>query len=139
VIVAAIDPGRTKCGLAVCAPGRVLHREIVETPALAARVRDLVAGYAPDVVLMGRRSVAAALKSTLAQLGIAVTLVDESHTTLLARTRYWKDHKPRGWRRLLPAGLRLPVGAYDDYVAVLLAEQFLGEQGASGAAEENHR
>jgi hypothetical protein len=52
--------------------------------------------------------------------------VDERGTTLEARRRYWQLFPPRGWRRLLPQGLRQPPRDWDDVVAQLLLERRLG-------------
>ena len=49
----------------------------------------------------------------------------EAGTTLAARQRYWQLEPPRGWRRLLPEGLRLPPRDIDDVVAQLLLERHL--------------
>jgi len=57
----------------------------------------------------------------------SVETVEETGTTLEARRRYFRDHPPRGWRRLLPITLQLPPEEYDDYVAELLLERVLGE------------
>jgi hypothetical protein len=62
----------------------------------------------------------------LRPLGVPVQLVPEAGTTLAARQRYWQLLPPRGWRRLLPAGLRLPPRDWDDVVAQLLLERHLG-------------
>jgi hypothetical protein len=56
---------------------------------------------------------------------VPLRAVDEHGTTLRARARYFTDHPPRGWRRLIPRSLQTPPEPYDDYVAVLLAEAAL--------------
>ena len=61
-----------------------------------------------------------------AQLQLPVVLVPEAGSTLAARRRYWQLEPPRGWRRLLPQGLRLPPRDVDDVVAQLLLERHLG-------------
>lgn len=57
---------------------------------------------------------------------LPVVLVDERGTTLAARERYWQIEAVRGWRRLLPAGLRQPPRDWDDVVAQILVERWLG-------------
>lgn len=127
-VVMAIDPGRDKCGLAICAPGRVLHREISPTDRLMDRVRALVADHAVDVVLVGDQTGSKAIAAGLSGIGRPVRIVAERDSTLAARRRYFQDFPPSGIARLLPAGMRVPPVPYDDYVAVLLAERYLGEQ-----------
>ncbi len=50
--------------------------------------------------------------------------VEERHTSEQARIRYLDATPVRGWRRLLPRALRVPETAYDDYVAIILAERW---------------
>ncbi|MEA5413312.1 resolvase, partial [Synechococcus sp. BA-120 BA3] len=65
---------------------------------------------------------------------LAVELVDERGTTLAARRRYWQLFPARGWRRLLPLGMRQPPRDYDDVVAQLLLERRLGRDLPRGKA-----
>ena len=58
-------------------------------------------------------------------LGCEVRVVDETHSTERARLRYFKDHPPTGLRRFLPLSLLFPPELYDDYAAVVLAEDFI--------------
>jgi hypothetical protein len=62
----------------------------------------------------------------LRRLGLAVTQVNEAGSTLAARHRYWQLQPARGWRLLLPPGLRLPPRPLDDLAAQLLLERWLG-------------
>jgi len=57
-----------------------------------------------------------------------VLLIEERGSTLAARSRYWQLFPARGWRRLLPMGLRQPPRPWDDVVAQLLVEQALGHR-----------
>jgi RNase H-fold protein (predicted Holliday junction resolvase) len=57
--------------------------------------------------------------------GLPFVLVDERETTLRARARFFVDHPPRGWRRLVPRGMLLPDRPIDDYAALLIAERHL--------------
>jgi hypothetical protein len=69
---------------------------------------------------------AAALAEAFPQL--TVQLQPEQGSTLRARDRYWQLWPPRGWRRLLPSGLRLPPRPVDDLAALVLLEAHLGRQ-----------
>ena len=68
---------------------------------------------------------AAVVGAVLDRLGLPYTLVDEYETTLRARARYFADHPPRGWKRLVPRGMLLPERPVDDYAALLIAERYL--------------
>ncbi len=126
--VLALDPGRLKCGLAVGRPGAVLSRAIVPTGQVAAAVADWVKRYRVTRIIVGGGTGSGAILAALARLtGLpSVETVEETGTTLEARRRYFRDHPPRGWRRLLPITFQLPPEEYDDYVAELLLERILG-------------
>ncbi len=125
----ALDPGRLKCGLAVGKPGAVLSRAIVPTGQVPAAVSDWVKRYGVTRIIVGGGTGSGAVLAALARVtGLpSVETVEETGTTLEARRRYFRDHPPRGWRRLLPITLQLPPEEYDDYVAELLLERVLGE------------
>lgn len=128
--VLAVDPGRRKCGLAVVDSRRgILERTIVGVEEICSQVRQYLEAHAPDSVLVGdstgSREVVKRLKD---ELGLDLAVVDERHTTERARHRYFQDHPPRGLWRLVPLGLQVPPGEYDDYAAVVMAEEFLEQQ-----------
>lgn len=128
--VLAIDPGRSKCGLAVVrGDGTPLQLRIVPAPNLGAAVAELVQAHGVATVLMGDRTTSreAARIVRGSCPGAQVRFVDEHMSTLRARQRYFDAHPPRGLLRLLPRGLRTPPEPYDDYVALVLAEDYLGK------------
>lgn len=134
-LLLAIDPGRAKCGLAVVRrpenPGdapRCLERDIVETVRLTLAVADILRRR-PEIgrFLLGNATHSAVLRRALAQAfpEIPLDLVEEHGTSMRARVRYVQENPAYGWRRLLPPGLRSPEVPYDDYAALLLAEDYL--------------
>lgn len=124
--VLAIDPGSDKCGLAVLDPqAGMLARGIVPTETLEAVVRSWVREHRPLRLVMGAGTSSRAARKTLEALGLPLDLVPEGHTTERARKRYFHEHPPRGWRRLIPLGLQVPPIPVDDYAAVLIAEDYL--------------
>lgn len=128
-LIIAIDPGREKCGVAVLAtsPVSVLLRQVVPAADLLPRLKALLSNHAGSEIVLGRgtgsdviaQSVRAEFPDT------RLHLVEERDTSRLARARYCRETPARGWRRLLPSGLRFPEEPYDDFVAVILAEEFL--------------
>lgn len=134
----SIDPGTAKCGIAVVfreesGRCRALHREVVETARLVARVLFLLSEY-PDIdaVLIGNATGSAPLSRALrAALPDSLPLhsVEEAFTSQRARVRFRLENPPRGFERLVPPGLRTPPRPYDDYVAVLLAEDYFAAPG----------
>ena len=122
-----VDPGTRKVGLALVEAGSVVPRSLAIVPleALALRFAELAALGPIDVVAIGRGTNAAVASAAAEAAGLRVELVDEHETTLHARARYFRDHPPRGWRRLVPRGMLLPDRPIDDYAALLIAERFL--------------
>jgi hypothetical protein len=125
--ILAIDPGRGKCGLAVVTrTGEVRARKVVEVGELGEAVRALAADPGWDMVVIGRGTGGHAVRRVLGGLGIDVVDVPEAGSTLEARKLYFRYNPPTGWRRLLPAGLRVPPEPVDGYAAEVIARRYLG-------------
>lgn len=134
----AVDPGRAKCGLAVVAgpeedgpaAPRCLERAVVETARLTLAVAEILRRR-PDIhtILIGGGTNSAtlrrALETTFPQ--ISLQTVDEYNTSARARQRFIQENPAPGWRRLLPSGLRSPEVPYDDYAAIMLAEDYFSK------------
>jgi RNase H-fold protein (predicted Holliday junction resolvase) len=136
----AVDPGRAKCGLAVVAgpseeaggnaTPQCLERAVVATERLTLAVGEILRRR-PGIlkVLIGGGTNSAtlrrALETTFPQ--ISLLTVDEYNTSARARQRFVQENPAPGWRRLLPPGLRSPEVPYDDYAAILLAEDYFSK------------
>lgn len=134
-VVVAIDPGREKCGLAVVkrpvghsGQFETLYRDVVSLSELANVVSDLCERFCPHEVVVGDGTNSAVVADMVRQLGARVVIVSEKDSTLSARKRFFLENPPRGWRRLIPISLQVPDRAYDDYVAVILAERYLADR-----------
>lgn len=124
--MAGLDPGRSKCGLVLTDPERQWILEAVVLPpplALDELRRWRQQGLA--LVVLGDGTGHQLWKEQL-EPWMPLALVDERGTTLAARQRYWQIEPARGWRRLLPQGLRQPPRDWDDVVAQILVERWLG-------------
>ncbi len=131
--ILGIDPGTRKVGFAVVDDqGQTCHLGIEPIADFAARVRSLMEQWVFDAIAVGTGTNARALGSVLVGLGVPVAYVDERETTLRARSLYFADHPPRGWRRLIPLGMQLPPRPIDDYAAVLIARRYLADGGDRG-------
>lgn len=130
MIVLAIDPGKEKCGVAIVAEGSVLLQEVLERKAYLTFLETAVQQYKVNQVVLGdgtgSHEFLREIQTSFPNQG--VTVVDEKFTSEEARKRYWCEHRPRGWRRILPTSMQLPPEPYDDYVAVILAERFLAQK-----------
>ncbi len=131
--VLGIDPGRDKCGLAVCEPGRVLARAIVPPAGVPRTVLAWAAERGIDAIVVGEGTGSKQVIAALAALSASgrlpvVTSEEERDSTLAARRRYFEDHPPRGWRRFVPRSFQVPPEPYDDYAAAVIAGRYLARK-----------
>jgi RNase H-fold protein (predicted Holliday junction resolvase) len=129
MIVLGLDPGTRKCGYALLA-GRgddPIVLGIARLPELRMALETLAAQHPIDIVALGRGTNSAHVATIVGALGLRHALVDEHETTLRARGRFFRDHPPRGWKRLIPRGMLLPDRPVDDYAALLIAERYLSD------------
>ena len=122
-----VDPGTRKCGYAVLerVDAQPLTLGIVPLDEFGSRLATLRASFDIDMVAIGHGTNAAAVSAVVRDAGLPFVLVDERETTLRARARFFDDHPPRGWKRLVPRGMLLPDRPIDDYAALLIAERYL--------------
>jgi len=127
--IAAIDPGRSKCGLVRTDPSQ--QQIVLACIASPADCLDLLQHWQRSgelaAVVLGNGTSCQIWQRNLSDTGLALHIVDEWGTTLAARQRYWELWPPQGWRRLLPQGLRLPPRDLDDVAAQILLERWLGQ------------
>ena len=133
LILLAIDPGRAKCGLAVVqgpSPLRCLERRVVETERLTLAVGETLRRR-PEIarLLLGNATHSATLRRALAAAfpELPLETVNEFNTSLRAKARFVAENPAPGWRRWLPPTMRSPEVPYDDYAALLLAEDYFND------------
>ncbi len=109
----------------------IIH-EVVPSGQVMETVQDWASRFSIETVVMGDRT---SSQEWLAQwtekLGNIATLpapqlIDEHNSTLEARSVYWELYPPKGLRRLIPEGLRVPPRAIDDLAAIVLVRRYLG-------------
>ena len=131
-VVLAIDPGTSKCGLALVKRDEqgalnLMWRGIVVTTGLLPKLHETYVRAPFELIIVGggtnSRQVVERIREYLPSMAILV--VDERDTTIHARERYWQQHPRQGWRRFLPATLQVPPEPVDDFVALILAERVL--------------
>jgi RNase H-fold protein (predicted Holliday junction resolvase) len=130
LLVLAVDPGRSKCGLAVVgSDSGVRTRAVVPRDKLVETVDRFARAYSPAVVIVGGGTGSKGARTAIETLSGAarVETVDEKYTSLDAKERFFKENPPRGLRRLIPTTMQVPQVPYDDYVAVLLAERYIAQ------------
>ena len=129
MIIAALDPGRDKCGFAVLnEEGKILCQRVIGTENLMTEVNAAKADYGFSRLLIGNGTTSREAQGKLAQIAALEVIVrDEYRTTELAKKAYWKANPPKGWRRLIPVTMQVPPVPVDDFVAVILARRYLQE------------
>ncbi|MCT0219056.1 resolvase [Synechococcus sp. CS-1329] len=125
--LAGLDPGRSKCGLVRTDRERqqLLDSLVIPPEQAWDRLEGWLRQGDVAAVILGNGTGSALWHQRLQPL-VPVLLVEERGSTLAARERFWQLHPARGWRRLLPHGLRQPPRDWDDVVAQLLLERLLG-------------
>ncbi len=121
------DPGRQKCGVAVMDDDRQLyHHAVILADSALIEITKLCDRYAIDQIILGDQTASKAWQQKIhAHLpNLPVERVDERHSSLEARDRYWQMYPPQGLTRLLPKGMRNPPRPIDDIVAILLIERY---------------
>ena len=125
-----LDPGRSKCGLVRSdqTTGQIEVAAVLSPEECFEQIGIWRERLGIEGVVLGDGTGSKHWQRQLNDLGLAVQVIPEAGTTLAARARYWQLEPPRGWRRLLPEGLRLPPRDYDDVVAQLLLERHWGTE-----------
>ena len=120
-----LDPGRSKCGLVRSdqTTGQIEVAAVLSSEECFKQIATWRERPGIEGVVLGDGTGSKHWQRQLNELGLVIHVIPEAGTTLAARARYWQLEPPRGWRRMLPEGLRLPPRDYDDVVAQLLLER----------------
>ena len=123
-----IDPGRSKTGLAlVDGAGKILKLHIADSQNIDNEIVEFIQKSCPVQIVLGNgtnsSNIGEAVQRVLPNVEIAV--VEEAHSTEEARTLYWQENPPQGWRKLIPLGMLVPDVPLDAYAAVILVRRFL--------------
>ena len=126
-----IDPGRSKTGLAlVDGAGKILKLHITDSQNIDKEIVEFIQKSCPVQIVLGNgtnsSNIGEAVQRVLQNVEIAV--VEEAHSTEEARTLYWQENPPQGWRKLMPLGMLVPDVPLDAYAAVILVRRFLEDK-----------
>ncbi|MBW4472195.1 MAG: pre-16S rRNA-processing nuclease YqgF [Stenomitos rutilans HA7619-LM2] len=128
-VILGFDPGRRKCGLAVIGVDRTLrYHKVIEAEAAIATIQHLRQQFPISLLVMGDQTTAKDWKQRLNHElvePLRVVMVDERHSTLQARDRYWQMYPAQGLASLIPQSFRTISRPIDDIVAILLIERYL--------------
>ena len=127
-MIISIDPGKAKCGIAVVnSSGEVLKRKVVSTTIIVETLSEFINKYSAEKFLIGSGTFSKTVKKMITDLlpNITIEVVDEKHSTEVARKLYFKEYPPKGIFKIIPLGLQIPPVPYDDFAAVVLAKKYL--------------
>jgi len=130
-VIIGIDPGRSKCGLAVIYDdGTRKSLEVVPTPEIADRIDEEVRTSEVRAICVGHATGSDSIVAICASRWPAIQrrVVDETNTTLEARRLYYVDHPPKGLWRFIPRGLLVPDEPLDAYAALLIVTRSEAEK-----------
>jgi RNase H-fold protein (predicted Holliday junction resolvase) len=132
-LILGFDPGRDKCGIAVVRQDLYLYEhEVVPAEAAITKIQTWMQQYSIHTLVMGNQTTAKQWQQRLEQaLDVPINLIDERHSTLEARDRYWAMYPPKGLGRLVPQGMRDTPRPIDDIVAIILVERYLAQKVAA--------
>ena len=138
-VLIGIDPGRSKCGLAVIYDdGTRKTLAVVPTPEIADRIDEEVRASDVRAICIGHATGSDAIVAMCASRWPAIErhVVDETNTTLEARRLYYVDHPPKGLWRFIPRGLLVPSEPLDAYAAMLIVSRSEAEIAGRRGAEK---
>jgi hypothetical protein len=106
---------------------KILMRKIVPTKKFADEIKECIQNFKPSRIIMGNATWSKRLKPLVieAAKGIPFSSVDEKHSTENAKLRYYIANPPRGIWSIIPVTLQVPAEPYDDFAAVILAENYI--------------
>ena len=132
-MIAGIDPGRWKTGVAFAEGGELLFSAIVPSEKAEVLVSAFksgewgaldrwglegeiksIAGLSAEKIYIGGGT---SSKEFTKDFPLEYITADEYGTTLAARQIYWRLHRPRGIMKLIPTSLRTPPRNVDDLAA----------------------
>lgn len=136
------DPGRDKCGVAVVESYRqnipkessqveayqVRQHQIFLASVVVDSLQELCQKFPITTVVMGDGTTTKEWQQKISSIiSVPIVLVDERHSTLEARDRYWQIFPPLGFLKFVPQSLRPIDRPIDDIVAIILLERYLGK------------
>ena len=128
VTILALDPGSEKRGFAIVHDDGT-HGElgIVYVAELPRTLPRIIAQHQPEAIVVGEGTAAETVDDLVAslQLGLPTHAVDETNSTREARERYWREHPPQGFWRLIPLSLQTPPEPVDAYAAWVIGDRYL--------------
>ncbi len=129
--VISIDPGKEKCGvlLADLSNLNVLSGKIVRKGNVLKLISYWIENHSVEFILLGNGTTSEFWRAKLIANNIdSIILVNESHTTLRAKERYFELCPPWFILSFLPRTLIVPPKNLDAVVALILVEDYFDKK-----------
>lgn len=123
-----VDPGRSKTGLTlVDGAGEILALHIAESQNIENEILNFTKGNCPAQVVLGNGTNSAIIGKAVQKVlpEAEIVIVEEAHSTEEARSLYWQENPPKGFKKFVPLGMLVPPIPLDAYAAVILVRRFL--------------
>lgn len=137
-MIAAIDPGSEKTGVAVLGDdGSLAEKKIIPTGELEVYLTEAYRQYDFTHIVMGDGTNHKRLQPVAEQWirrqapAVTFSLIDEKNTTVEGRKMYFKYTPRRGWRRFVPLSLQYPPEPVDDFVAWIIGLRYIHMRGGT--------
>lgn len=137
-MIAAIDPGSEKTGVAIVEEnGSLVEKKIIPTGTLADWLQHLYENYHFTDVVMGDGTNHKHLQPVAEKWiqehagGVTFSLIDEKFTTVEGRKLYFQYTPRRGWRKYIPVFWQYPPEPVDDFVAWIIGLRYIKQRGGA--------
>ncbi|MBQ2975660.1 MAG: pre-16S rRNA-processing nuclease YqgF, partial [Phascolarctobacterium sp.] len=103
-----VDPGRSKTGLAlVDGAGKILKLHIADSQNIDNEIVEFIQKSCPVQIVLGNGTNSSNIGEAVQRVlpNVEIVVVEEAHSTEEARTLYWQENPPQGWRKLVPLGM----------------------------------
>lgn len=128
-IIIGIDPGRSKCGVALLTPALVLEeRDIIPTDQLPDYIQQKQVSYQNQLIILGGGTSSTRVEELIREQinsDIEVRIINEARTTVEAEKRYIRENYPLPLRCLNRLFSWRPSRPVDDYAAQILVEKYI--------------
>ena len=127
MIVIAVDPGKSKIGIAVVnSVGGTITRKVCSRTSFCEDVDHYMRNYPTAHVVCGDGTKSKDVVRELREYGIKdIHIVDESNTTWEARKGYWARHRKPWYLFFMPSSMLKPRRNIDDFAAWVIAHRYI--------------
>lgn len=129
-MIAAIDPGRSKSGIAVLDDNsKIITKTIMPTDKIESYLIKLVNKYNIEEFVLGNGTFSEEIENIIINISdIPLQIIDEANTTTVAEELYRADKYNQFMKKLFKYIKWKPSEPLDDYAAVVLGRKHLKDK-----------